>query len=158
MRILWVSPFFLHPTDRGAQIRSLGILQQLHRRHEIHFATLEDPASSEGRERSAEYSTRAYPVPHQPPKRGSAAFYFQAVAGMFSRTPLAVSRYRSRQLHRIVAELAASQKFDAVVCDFLASAPNIPDLRSCVLFQHNVETTRSEEHTSELQSLRHLVC
>ena len=155
MKILWVSPFFLHPTDRGAQIRTLCILQQLHRRHEIHFATLEDPASPEGRERSAEYCTRAYPVPHQPPKRGSAAFYSQAIAGMFSRTPLAVSRYHSRQLHQIVAELAASRSFDAVVCDFLASAPNIPDLRSCVLFQHNVETTIWERHLEHAKTPLH---
>jgi sugar transferase (PEP-CTERM/EpsH1 system associated) len=155
MKILWVSPFFLHPTDRGAQIRTLGILQQLHRRHEIHFATLEDPASAEGRERSGEYCTRAYPVPHLPPPRGSAAFYSQAIAGMFSRMPLAVSRYYSPQLHRVVAELAASGGFDAMVCDFLASAPNIPDWQRCVLFQHNVETTIWERHVEHARTPVH---
>jgi sugar transferase (PEP-CTERM/EpsH1 system associated) len=155
MKILWVSPFFLHPTDRGGQIRTLGILQQLHRRHEVHFAALDAPASPEGRERSTEYCTRAYPVPHQPPTRGSAAFYCQALAGIFSRVPLAVSRYYSPQLYQIVAGLIASGGFDAVVCDFLASAPNIPDWRDCVLFQHNVETTIWERHLEHAKTPLH---
>jgi sugar transferase (PEP-CTERM/EpsH1 system associated) len=155
MKILWVSPFFLHPTDRGAQIRSLGILQQLHRRHEIHFATLEEPARPEGRERCAEYCTRAYPVPHQPPPRGSAAFYGQALAGIFSALPLAIGRYSSPSLRRMVAQLAESGGFDAMVCDFLASAPNISGWRNCVLFQHNVETTIWERHLEHAQSPLH---
>ena len=81
MKILWVSPFFLHPTDRGAQIRSLGTLRELHRRHEIHFATLDDPSNVEGRPRSSEYCTKSYVAPHRPPKRGSPAFFLQATAG-----------------------------------------------------------------------------
>ncbi len=52
MKILWISPFFLHPTDRGGQIRSLGTLKELHRRHEIHFAALNNPANTEGPDRS----------------------------------------------------------------------------------------------------------
>jgi hypothetical protein len=39
MKILWVCPFFLHPTERGSQIRTLGTLKELHKRHEIHWAT-----------------------------------------------------------------------------------------------------------------------
>lgn len=146
MKILWVSPFFLHPTDRGAQIRTLGILRELHRRHEIHFATLEDPAYPEGRERCHEYCTRFYAIPHRPPSRGSPGFLLQAAAGLWSGTPLAVSRYSSAPLRRVVSELAHSGGFDAKVCDFLASAENIPDLGDWVLFQHNVETTIWERH------------
>jgi sugar transferase (PEP-CTERM/EpsH1 system associated) len=146
MKILWVSPFFLHPTDRGAQIRSLGTLRELHRRHEIHFATLDDQSSAEGLKRSGEYCTKAYVAPHRPPKRGSPAFVVQATAGLVSSVPLAISRYASQQLRSIVAGLADTGNFDAMVCDFLASVPNIPDLRNWVLFEHNVETTIWERH------------
>jgi hypothetical protein len=58
MKILWICPFFLHPTDRGAQIRTLGTLKELHKRHEIHFAALNDPRNLEGPQRSSEYSSR----------------------------------------------------------------------------------------------------
>ena len=152
MKILWVSPFFLHPTDRGAQIRSLGMLTEMHQRHEIHFAALSDPDSSEGKDRSKEYCTKAYDVPHRPPKRGSPAFVVQATGSLFSRVPLAVSRYESARLRRIVSELTARGDFDAVVCDFLASVPNIADLATCVLFEHNVEATIWERHLEHAKS------
>ena len=48
MKILWVCPFFLHPTNRGAQIRTLGTLRELHKRHEIHFAALNDSQNIRG--------------------------------------------------------------------------------------------------------------
>ena len=146
MKILWVSPFFLHPTDRGAQIRTLGILRQLHRRHEIHFATLTDGASPEGRERSNEYCSKVYEILLRPPKRGSPAFFVQALSSVFSSVPLAVSRYYSREFRSMVEQLESAGTFDAMVCDFLATVPNIPDMRRCVLFQHNVETTIWERH------------
>ena len=64
-----------------------------------------------------------------------------------------------RQLHR----------FDSVVCDFLAPAPNFESLAGCVLFQHNVETMiwkRHAEHARDpvrraffrMQSKRMLDC
>jgi glycosyltransferase involved in cell wall biosynthesis len=152
MKILWVSPFFLHPTDRGAQIRSLGMLTQLSRRNEIHFATLTEPDNREGMERSHEYCAKAYAVNHKTPKRGSPAFLAQAVGSLFSRLPLAVSRYSSPELRGIVSKLTASGGFDAVVVDFLASAPNAADLGRCVLFEHNVETNIWERHLEHANS------
>ncbi len=152
MKILWVSPFFLHPTDRGAQIRSLGMLKQLARRHEIHFATLSDPDSPEGPERSGEYCSIAYAVAHKPPRRGSPAFLVQAAGSLVSSTPLAISRYASAELRRIVADLSKSGRFDAMVCDFLASVPNIAQMGRTVLFEHNVETTIWERHLEHAQS------
>src|ERR1039458_6855887 len=71
MKILWISPFYLHPTDRGAQIRTLGTLKELHKRHEIHFAALNDPQNLEGLQRSSEYSSRHISAEHSAPSRGS---------------------------------------------------------------------------------------
>jgi hypothetical protein len=39
-----------------------------------------------------------------------------------------VSCYRSAALKREVATLLEAGKYDAVVCDFLFAAPNMPDL------------------------------
>jgi glycosyltransferase involved in cell wall biosynthesis len=148
MKILWVNATFLHPTTQGGQIRTLEMLRQLHRRHEIHYVTLENPAHPEGRERAGEYSTRAYAVAHRVPPRRSLATAVQVVASVFSRLPLPVSRYRSAGMAKIVRELRQAHAFDAVVCDFLFPAPNFETLEGCVLFEHNVESTIWQRHAA----------
>ncbi len=152
MRILWVSPDFLHPATRGGQIRTLQMLRCLHRRHEIHFVVLDRGASPEGLARSGEYCSHAWPVPHSVPGKVSPGFAWQLLAGLFSPLPVAVSRYRSARLKARIADLLSRQTFDSLVCDFLFSAPNIPDLSRCVLFQHNMETViwrRHAEHAAD---------
>jgi glycosyltransferase involved in cell wall biosynthesis len=77
----------------------------------------------------------------------------QLAFSLLNSQPLAVSRYASEKLRSAVAALTSERHFDLVICDFLAAAPNVPDISSAVLFQHNVETTiwkrqyQSETHT-----------
>jgi len=146
MKILWVKSDFLHPSTRGGRIRTLEILKRLHRRHEIHYVAFVYPDQPEAPTRAAEYASRAYPVPLKLPDKQSPAFYLQAAGALFSPLPLAVSRYRSRRMERLIASLRRSQRFDAVVCDFLIPAPNLGGLDGCILFQHNVETLIWERH------------
>ena len=142
MKLLWVKADFLHPPDRGAQIRTLEVLKRLHRRHEIHYVALHngDPA------RSSEYCFRAYPIEHYVPEKNTAAFAGQLLKGLASPLPVAVSRYRSDAMKRKIESLSRQEKFDAIVCDFLFPSPNIPELASCVLFQHNVEAVIWKRH------------
>jgi glycosyltransferase involved in cell wall biosynthesis len=146
MRILWVKTDFLHPTNRGGQIRTLEMLRQIHRRNEVHYIAYDDPKSPEGRERAREYCAEAHPVNRPVPARHSPAFFRQLAANLFSPLPLAVGRYESREMKAALAALTARYDFDAIVCDFLSSAPNIPDLSRAVLFQHNVESRIWERH------------
>src|ERR1035437_359738 len=139
MKILWVKTDFLHPPTRGGQIRTLEVLRRLHARHEIHYVAYDNPAFPEGLRQAGEYSTRAYPLPHRLPVRGSVAFVGQMAANLFSSLPLPVSRYCSAAMRRQIATLLASQRFDATVCDFVFPTPNFVSLDRCVLFQHNVE-------------------
>jgi polysaccharide biosynthesis protein PslH len=152
MKILWVCPFFLHPTDRGAQIRTLGTLKQLSKRHEIHFAALNDPINSEGPRRANEYSARSISVPHAAPSRRSLAILPQLLGSFFDLVPIAVSRYASPTLEQRLRQLIAAEHYDSIVCDFLAAAPNVPDLSQAVLFQHNVETTIWQRHATQAAS------
>jgi sugar transferase (PEP-CTERM/EpsH1 system associated) len=152
MKILWVKSDFLHPTTKGGHIRTLEMLKRLHVRHEIHYVALDLPEEQPGGvERSSEYCAQAYPVAHHAPRQGTARFWLQAAGSVFSELPLAVSRYRSSEMKRLIGELTRRERFDAVVCDFLFAAPNIPDLGGAVLFQHNVEAQiwkRRMEHVS----------
>jgi len=152
MRILWVKTDFLHPTTKGGHIRSLEILKRLHARHEIHYVAFDESGDPEGPRRSAEYCTRAYPVPHALPRKDSAAFLGQVAAGLIGPLPVTIRRCRSAAMRRRIQDLLAEQPFDRMVCDFLAPAPNIPRLSDWVLFQHNVESAiwwRRAEHAGD---------
>ena len=153
MKILWICPFFLHPTDRGAQIRTLGTLKELHKRHEIHFAALNDPRNLEGPQRSSEYSSRHISVKHSAPGRRSMGIVPQLASSIVNPMPMAVSRYSSKRLKQKVDALIAAEHYDSIVCDFLAAAPNLGDLGKSVLFQHNVETTIWQRHVEQSRSL-----
>ena len=146
MKLLWVKSDFLHPTTRGGQIRTLEILKRLHPRNEVHYAAFDDPLQPEGLRRSAEYCTKAYPVQHKVPPRRSLGFALQLAAGLVSRLPVSIGRYRSAAMRALLGELVQRERFDAVVCDFLTPAPNLPDMEKAILFQHNVETMIWKRH------------
>ena len=156
MKILWVNQYFLHPTERGGQIRSMGILKPLHARHEVHYAALEDPRSSVGRDMAHTFCSHAYPVPHPVVSRRSPKIGLQIAKHLaLSDLPLAVTRYESAALRETVRTLLARENFDAVVCDFAASGVNMPTLDGAVLFQHNVETTIFERHAEHAKTPMH---
>src|SRR5204862_3827124 len=89
MKILWVKTDFLHPTTRGGQIRTLEMVRQIHRRHEIHYVAFDDPANPEGLRRSPEYSTQAYPVSYRIVPKRSIRFVGQLATGLFFPIPVA---------------------------------------------------------------------
>ncbi len=155
MKILWVKSDFLHPTNGGGQIRTLETLKRLHLRHEIHYAGLDLPQPGAGLRRSSEYCTKAYPISHRVPQKSGARYWAELATGPWTSMPVPMLRYRSRRLLRLVEVLTRLEKFDALVCDFLSSAANIPELENAVLFQHNVESTIWKRHTEYAPSPWH---
>lgn len=152
MKILWISPFFLHPTNRGGQIRTLGTLKELHKRHQIDFCALNPASNVEGPALSSEYCTRHFAVDHDPVPRNSWRMIPHLLGGIFSSLPLAVSRYKSANLKNLILKRLAEDQYDSIVCDFLACAPNLPEMARVVLFQHNVETTIWQRHAEQATS------
>lgn len=155
MKILWVKTDFLHPATRGGRIRTLEMLRQLHKRHEIHYVAFDDASNPEGLARSSEYSTRAYPVAHQVVPKRSMRFAGQLAAGLFSRYPVSGLRYRSQAMRTAIQGLVSEQDFDAKICDFLHPSINIEDMSGWVLFQHNVETVIWERHAQAARTIAH---
>jgi polysaccharide biosynthesis protein PslH len=146
MKLLWVKTDFLHPTDRGGQIRTLETLRQLHRHHEVHYVAFADPARPEGPARAGEYSRRWWAVPHEVVSKRSLGFGVQLAAGLVDPLPVAVRRWSSAAMRERVSGLIASENYDRIVCDFPFPAPNFPDIAATVLFQHNVETMIWRRH------------
>jgi glycosyltransferase involved in cell wall biosynthesis len=155
MKILWVKSDFLHPASGGGQIRTLETLKRLHQRHEIHFAALDLPQPGMGLRRSSEYCTKAYVVSHPVPRIGGLRYWAEIAGGAWASMPLSMLRYRSSALLRLVEVLTRLEKFDTIVCDFLASAANVPELGSAVLFQHNVESMIWKRHIEHAPSPWH---
>jgi polysaccharide biosynthesis protein PslH len=155
MKILWVKTDFLHPTTRGGQIRTLEMVRQLHRRHEVHYVAFDDPAHPEGLARSAEYCSVAHPVPFELIPKRSIRFGGQLLAGLFSSIPVAGMRWRSQAMRQTVDALTAAQHFDARVCDFVFPSINLGDLRGWTLFQHNVESVIWERHAESGRTWAH---
>lgn len=146
VKILWLKTDFLHPTRKGGQIRTLEMLKQMHRRHEIHYVALDDGSSAEALPRAVEYSTHVYPVPHRAPRRDQPAFWTQLAGNFFSPLPLSLARYQVPALRRRIREVMRQQSPDVMVCDFLAPAVNLDDAAPWILFQHNVETVIWRRH------------
>jgi glycosyltransferase involved in cell wall biosynthesis len=152
MKILWVNTNFLHPTTKGGQIRTLEMLRHLHRRHEIHYVAIVDPAQPEGPRRAHEYCSKAYPFPFRIPPKSSPAFLLQIAAGIFSPTPLAVSRFDPPGMRAFLEDLIRREHFDRAVVDHLAPSAYFPDLPHAVFFQHNVETVIWRRHVDHASS------
>jgi sugar transferase (PEP-CTERM/EpsH1 system associated) len=143
---------FLHPTNRGGQIRTLETLKCLHKRHEVHYAGLWNPKFPEGPERAHEYASHVYPVRRKVVDKTSPAFLIQLAQGLVSEIPVAVFRHQSAELRATVDRLLREHSFDHVVCDFLSSAPHFSDLSGAVLFQHNVEAMIWNRHVEQAGS------
>lgn len=152
MKLLWVNTNFMHPTTKGGQIRTLEMLRQLHRRHEIHYVAIEDPLHPEGPARAKEYCARAYPFQHRVRDKRSAGFALELAESLFDPMPLAIRRYHAPAMGAFLQRLIANERFDRAVVDFLNPASYFPDLERGVLFQHNVETMiwrRRAQHASD---------
>ena len=140
MKILWVGPFLLHPTLSGNKIRTLGIVKELHKRHEVHFAAMiSGKDREEGLARASEYCSQVHVVPHEAHHRSSIRFVPELIGSLFDPIPLTTRRYVSPQLRADVERLCRSIRFDAIVADFLTSASNVPRIEDAILFQHNTE-------------------
>ncbi|MBL8213873.1 MAG: glycosyltransferase [Bryobacterales bacterium] len=155
MKILWVKTDYLHPTDRGGQIRTLEMLKRLHARHAVDYLTLADPNNTEGPVRAHEYCRRHFAVPHQLADKRSLAFAADLWRGLVTELPVSIGRWKSEAMRRKARELDAAERYDAIVCDFLMPVASLDDWPRLVLFQHNVEALLWERHVERAATPLH---
>ena len=149
MKILWLKTELLHPVDKGGKIRTYHLLKQLKSDHHITYLTLDDgSAPPNAAEDALEYCHELIRIPHVNREKFSAGFYAELALNLASSLPYAIGKYKSPQMTRAIVDLTSKNKFDVVICDFLAPAVNIPrELKTpVVLFQHNVEAAIWKRH------------
>jgi polysaccharide biosynthesis protein PslH len=155
MKLLWVKTDFLHPTDRGGQIRTLETLRRLHERHEVHYLAYDNLDQPEGLARAKEYCSFAYPVEHRIVEKTSPAFAAQLVAGLVSPLPVAAARWKSKAFEQQLKTVLAKHTFDSISLRLPVPAPNFQDLSKCTLFQHNVEAMIWDRHAQRGRTMAH---
>jgi len=149
MRILWLGSGLLLPLDKGGKLRSWHLLRHLAARHEVTFLCFADPAAAPADvDGMRQVCRRLETVSRTRVAKGTARFYLDAARYLADPLPYAVAAYRSPPYRERLASLLGGGRFDALVCDFLVPAVNMPAGTSCpsVLFTHNVEAEIWRRH------------
>jgi len=158
VRVLLVAAGLPFPSDTGGKIRTINTLRLLVRRHDVTTVALVPPGAGERAiEDTRAWAGRLIPVPWAETAKGTAAFYAELGANLASRLPYVVAKHSSRRMRTALAQLERSERFDALICDFLFPAVNTFHLatRPRVLFQHNLETRIWERYVAtETSALR----
>jgi sugar transferase (PEP-CTERM/EpsH1 system associated) len=148
LKILWVKSGGLVPADHGGRIRSLNLLKELARHHEVDVFTFYASQTDDPHAELRQYFRRVVSVPLEiaPPK--SAKDLLRYAANLFTRRPYSVAKYCRPKASRKLRELLSEQTYDVMICDFLVTAGLIPWDTPCpkVLFTHNVEAQIWQRH------------
>ena len=142
MHILWVKMNGLWPSTTGGRVRSLQIVSELARRHQVTVVTTHGPGDDpEGLKRRLSHCREVASFPYEPPKKGSAAFPAAVARSWMSKYPVDLWKWREPQVQAKVRSLVDSGTIDLCVSDFLFAAANVPagGATPVVLFEHNVE-------------------
>lgn len=142
MKLLWVKAGKILPVDTGGKIRTINILRQLARRHEVHFLSYYGGLRDAAYERAlVQEFPHAIPIANAWPTGpvGQGLAYLRTFP---SGTPFAVGKFTHAAVRDRVQAIYDARSVDVAVCDFLAATGNFPrDLTvPTALFQHNVES------------------
>src|SRR5687768_5171107 len=142
MRILWAKMGGLWPPNSGGRTRSLQIITELARRHEVTVITTHgDGDDPEGLAGQLSGCARVISFAYQVPKRGSARFPITVARSWLSRDPVDLWKWRMPAVRECANSLVDAGRVDVCVADFLFAFANVPLDRGVptVLFEHNVE-------------------
>jgi polysaccharide biosynthesis protein PslH len=149
VKILWLNAGLLLPLDKGGKLRTWHLMRHLARQHEITYLSFADTSQTrEDREGMREVCSVLETVPRTDTRKGTLRFYTEAAGYIVDPLPYAVAKYRSDAYAARVRQLLGDGRFDAVVCDFLVPAANLPATLPVpsVLFTHNVEAEIWRRH------------
>jgi polysaccharide biosynthesis protein PslH len=143
LRILYLCHRVPYPPDKGDKIRAFHQIRHLARHNRVHLLTLADgPVPPlEPLEEMCE-RVEVFPV-------GRRAAYLRAALGALGRRPLTLSFFDSAALHQRVKELAAGERFDAIVAYSSAMAPYVEPFGGvpAVLDMVDVDSAKWEQYS-----------
>ncbi|HKV25982.1 MAG TPA: glycosyltransferase family 4 protein [Candidatus Acidoferrum sp.] len=155
MRLLWVKSGGLVPPDTGGKIRSLNLLRELARRHDVSLFTFYGAQSDDTHQELEQFLSKVYCVPIGLPAKRGAGEAFGYARNLLSLQPYSVAKYCKPSVAKGLLEVLRREKFDAIICDFLFSSGVIPWDWPCpkILFTHNVEEQIWRRHFAVTRNL-----
>jgi glycosyltransferase involved in cell wall biosynthesis len=143
LRLLWAKVGPLWPPDSGGRLRSLNLLAELSRGHQVTVLMTHGPGDADVGALAARLpmAERVVSLPHVIAKRGSARFAAALARSWTSPLPVDLAKFRAPALRGEIARIVAAGEVDVCVADFLSVTPNV-ELGGAVpvlFFAHNVE-------------------
>jgi len=141
MRICWIKGGGLVPLDYGGRIRSFQMVKALAERHEVTLLSFYREQQHDQHPQLRPMFHKLVLVPMQLPASRSVGDALLYASTFFSGLPHTMAKYYQPAVRQAVEQLMRTEKFDVVVCDFMAPA-GLLDWNGrvkTVLFTHNVE-------------------
>jgi polysaccharide biosynthesis protein PslH len=141
MKIIWVKAEGLMPLYVGGTSRSYHILRELARRNEVTLFTYYAEESEDLHAQLRHCFSEVVAIPLVVPQSYTWPDRLARVRNLFSKRPYEIARFYRKPVADRLAQLLTRNMYDALVCDFLHTAPVVPWDACCpkVLFCHNVE-------------------
>lgn len=142
MRLVYMSIEFPRPVNNGLRMRISSILAALAAEgHEITFLSFAPEGGLGAEVRSLrQICNRVEVVPHTVKSLSASGDYLGRVRAILQGTSYAVQRFVSPAMRMLVRDCLAEENPDAIVCDTVFSAVNLPTVNlPLVINNHNVE-------------------
>jgi polysaccharide biosynthesis protein PslH len=142
MRLLFLSFAFPLPANNGHRMRTWTMLEVLAAQgHDITLLTFAEPGEPEGHDAALKKVCREIEiVPLILNSLSSTADYLNRFLGLFGTQPYTVRRFTSPAMRARIHEHLARDSYDAVLCNTVYSAVNLPVTQvPVILDSHNVE-------------------
>jgi sugar transferase (PEP-CTERM/EpsH1 system associated) len=141
VKLLWVKSGDLLPLDNGGKTRSLNLLKELARNHEVSLFLFYGAHANDQHGELKKYFSSVVTVPLDFSKKRGVGEALEYAAHLFSVWPHSVAKYCRPQVSARLKEVLKERPFDLLVCDFLHAAKAIPWEWPVpkLLFTHNVE-------------------
>jgi glycosyltransferase involved in cell wall biosynthesis len=142
MRLLFLSFAFPLPGNNGHRMRTWSMLEALAGDGlDVTLLTFGEPGEAEGHDVALRRVCREIEiVPMILDSLSSTEDYLNRFLGLVGVQPYAVRRFASTAMRALIHEHVARDSYDAVLCDTVFSAVNLPGTRvPVILISHNVE-------------------
>ncbi len=160
LRVVIVDEELPYPPTSGKRIRTLNLTLRLARRHRLTYVCHRNADADEARQAAAffaEHGIETLVVDRTVPSKSGPRFYLRLAANLVSPLPYSVATHNSRQLRRVLAELARKRHVDVWQCEWTPYAEALRGIiaRRRVVIAHNVESVIWQRyHKTESNPLR----
>ena len=141
--MLVLSGRLFYPATTGGTTRSSRLFERLSRQHDITIVSFKMPGDTpQSLDMMRACCNRLVTVDWSESRKGTPRFYADVARNVLSPRAFTVGKYDSHEMRATLARLLRTERYDALVADFLQPSTNVLEEQFFpkILFQHNVES------------------